>query len=356
MKALVIGVNRGQLHGLAYKNIDGMEFVAFCDINEEKFEELTANYGVRAYSDYETALQSELPDIVHVVTSPAVPRYTWIEPAARYNVKAIVLEKPYALTPEEKKSVDDAVYGHPEILVIVNHQRRYMDFAIKLRELLKNESLGEIRHIYAQAQGEIMEMGTHIMDLVLMAVGDVKPESIWAAVSGGENYSKPGFNCPDNLIAQIVFPERVRATVEVGIDCVAKPNFSVIQPKHSETFYANRCSLYIYGTFGFLWWREYGDWGYFLYDHFRRYNCRSDYQDDDPVAQSRLTEAIKRDLEDGIWHECEFRKADMGLTCIFGAYKSALLGRRLVEIDFLEPGPMLTQDEWEILRSRLAEG
>ena len=355
MRALVIGANRGQLHGLAYRDIPDMEFVAFCDTNEERLKEKSAGWGVRGYADYEAALQGELPDIVHAVTSPATPRALWIAPAAEYHVKAIVLEKPYALTPAEKAFVDKEVYDHPEILVIVNHQRRYMDFAITLRDLLKKNALGEIRHIYAQAQGEIMEMGTHVMDLVLMAVGDVKPESIWATIGGGKTYSENYLKCPDNLLAEMVFPERIRATVEVGIDCVAKPNFSSIQPKHAEEFFANRCSIYVYGSQGMFWWREYGDWGFSSFTgekHLETYGL-SDYSDDDQPAQKRLTEAIKFHVKDGIGHECEFRKADLGLTCLFGAYKSALMGIRLTEIDFLEPRPILNQDEWEMLRSKL---
>jgi len=353
MRALVVGVNRGEVHALAYREIDDMELVALCDLNQEKVERLATNMGVRWYTDYEAALQGELPDIVHAVTSPAVPRTLWIEPAAKYHVKAIVLEKPYALTPAEKSLVDKEVYDHPEILVVVNHQRRYMNFAITLRDLLKKNALGEIRHIYAQAQGEIMEMGTHVMDLVLMAAGDVKPESIWATVSGGKTYSENHLKCPDNLLAEMVFPERIRATVEVGIDCVAKPDLSGIQPKHSDEFHANRCSIYIYGGLGYFWWREYGDYGYKTDNDVHLYTFDSDYQDDDPPAQVKLTEAIKFAVKDGIEHQCEFRKADLGLTCLFGAYKSALMGIRLTEIDFLEPRPILTQDEWEILRSQL---
>lgn len=351
MRGLVVGTHRGELHALAYKDIDDMELVAFCDLDEARAKMMAKNYGIRGYANYEKALQGEIPDIVHAVTSPVVSRSIWIEPAAKYHVKAIVLEKPYALNPGEKDIVDRAVYSHPEILVVVNHQRRYMDFAFQLRAMLATGQLGEIRHIYAQAQGEIMEMGTHVFDLVLMAAGDQKPESIWATVSGGKTYSEDYLKCPDNMSAIMVFPERIRALIEVGVDCVAKPDFVGIQPKHADEFHANRCSIHIYGSLGYFWWREYGDWGYYLYNHFKRYENRTDYDDDDPPAQRKLTQAIKFHLKDEIEHQCEFRKADSGLTCLFGAYKSALLGVRLKTEDFID-NP-LNQDEWEILRSKL---
>ena len=355
MKALVVGANRGELHALAYKNIPDMEVVALCDLKEEKVRTLATNMGVRWYTDYETALEKEKPDIVHAVTSPAVPRALWIEPAAKHNVKALVLEKPYALTPAEKHFVDSEGAEHPQMHVIVNHQRRYMDFAQRLRLLLRQNALGEIKHIYGQAQGEIMEMGTHLFDLVLMAAGDVRPESIWATASGGRMYSERHLKCPDDMLCQMVFPERIRATVDLGIGKVAKPDFREIQPEHADEFHANRCSIYVYGSQGGFWWREYGDWGFcnFVQNGVRSFLKASDYTKDDPVAQIKLTEGIKEALENRVDHQCEFKKANMGLTSLFGAYKSALMARRLTEFDLLEPPPILAQDEWETLRSRL---
>ena len=53
--------------------------------------------------------------------------------------------------------------------------------------------------VRASTQGEIMGMSTHLMDVVLLAVDDVPPTAVWAAVEGGRLYENPDELCPENL-------------------------------------------------------------------------------------------------------------------------------------------------------------
>jgi predicted dehydrogenase len=344
-----------------------MELVAFCDKDPEMLTEAVCEardvlgFATNGYTDYEEMLEKEKPDLVHIVTSPAVPRHTWLEPARDAGVKALVLEKPYALTPNEHFAVSQAVSQvHDSMLVMVNHQRRYMDFAYALREILQHGYLGDITHIYAQAQGEIMEMATHLIDLVLLATGDQEPLLTWATINGGNHYDVPYLNCPDNLLAMMVFPERVRVTFEVTVDAMSKPDWRNVNRERDTEHYPNRCNLYVYGTNGRFWWREYGDWGY----RFEKGPIEgegiieqeaklTDYFADDPPAQKRFNQHIrdiiqpKRRGQTPEAHHSRFELAYLGMKCLLTMYKSALQNKALND---LQP---IGQHGWDLLKAQV---
>ena len=70
LKVAVIGcggISKYHLDG--YKNIDGVEIYALCDINEENLKSKGAEYGVeRLYTDYNEMLKLEEIDAVSVCT------------------------------------------------------------------------------------------------------------------------------------------------------------------------------------------------------------------------------------------------------------------------------------------------
>ena len=118
-RAAIVGGRRGLYHAQAYKDLENMEVVAICEVDDHRRSRAEVKLNVTGYADYEQMLEREQPDIVHAVTNPRTPRHIWIEPAVQLGVSALVIEKPIALRPEEAKHLDSAKEG-TNIKVIVN--------------------------------------------------------------------------------------------------------------------------------------------------------------------------------------------------------------------------------------------
>ena len=169
-RTAIVGARRGVHHARAYEGLENMKVVAICEVDEERRKAAVETLNVLGYADYQEMLEKEQPDIVHAVTMPTVPRSIWVEPAAAAGVKALVIEKPIALRPKEAADLT-AAQQKTGLKIIVNHQRRYIrPFATKLLELLE-DGLGAVHFIRASTQGEITDMNTHLMDLVLFVIG-----------------------------------------------------------------------------------------------------------------------------------------------------------------------------------------
>jgi predicted dehydrogenase len=337
-RTAIVGARRGIHHAKAYGTLENMKVVAICEMDEERRKAAENALGVKGYANYEEMLDKEKPDIVHAVTMPMIPRHIWVEPAAKAGVKALVIEKPIALKPLEAEALYQ-VQEKTGLKIIVNHQRRYMPFSDKMRIFHAEGTLGDIHFVRACTQGEITDMDTHLMDLVLLAVGDVPPIAVLATIEGGETYKHAYLNCPENMFAVYTFTGGIRVFFESARQAFGTADFPNSDP---------RCNIDIWGTKGRIWWRENGTWGYQIEGMARQFIGRSVFGKDDLPAQYRFTKAIAEWLDDdNKLHHCRFELAKMGFDAIMGGYRSALEGKRL---DF---PAKLTEEEWEKLRDKL---
>jgi len=341
-RAAFVGARRGIHHARAYQGIENMKVIALCEVDDERRKAGEKELGVKSYANYEEMLEKEKPDIVHAVTMPTIPRYVWVEPAASAGVKALVIEKPIALRPKELEALD-AAQRKTGMKIIVNHQRRFMAFSDKVRELKANGKIGDVHFVRASTQGEITDMDTHLMDLVLLAVGDVPFNAVWATVQGNETYKHAYLNCPENMMAIYTFGSGIRVFFESTRQALGSADFPNSNPRCNIDFWANS---------GRMWWRENGSWGYQIDGITHQFIEPTNFGNDDMRAQRRFTQAIADWLDDERKrHHCRYELAKLGIDAVMGAYRSALLGRRIKEP---EDSLALTDDEWEMLRDRLA--
>ena len=336
IRTAIVGGRRGVLHGRAYRSIEDMEVVALCELDPQLRLKASEELGVSGFADYDRMLSEVRPDVVHAVTKPTIPREIWVESAAKAGAQALVIEKPIALRPAELEALSAAVAGSG-MKVIVNHQRRYMPFADKLLAFLADDSLGEIHFVRASTEGEIMDMATHLMDLVLLAVGDVPISGVWASVEGKESYAKPHLNCPDSLAANYTFQGGVRVFFESTPEAYGTVDFPDTNP---------RCNIDIWATNGRFWWRENGNWGYEINGD--RFSARTAWKEEMMDAQVAFTQAIGEWVrDDNRPHRSRFEVAKLGYEVLLAAYHSAYRGKRVEEF---RP---ISDMEWESLRERV---
>jgi predicted dehydrogenase len=344
-RTAIVGARRGLHHAKAYQGIDNMSVVALCEIDEERRKEGERELHVKGYADYEEMLSKERPDIVHAVTNPNIPRAVWVEPAAAFGVKALVVEKPLAFRPSEAEAMERA-FRQTGLKIIVNHQMRYTPFVDTLRELKADGKLGNLHFVRASTQGGILNMATHLMDLVLLMVDDVPPTAVWATVEGGAPHASPDEFCPESLMATYTFTGDIRVFFEAS-----KQAFGTEEDSGAgEKPLPSRCAIDAWGSKGRFWWRDFGSWGYHLDGMAQPFSGPTHFFSDDMPAQRAFTQAIGRWLDDDSKpHRCRFEYAKLGFDAIMAAYRSALKGHR---VPF---PPRLQDEEWEQLREKLTK-
>lgn len=329
-RTAIVGARRGLHHAQAYSGLEHrMRVVAFCDADSERRDEAARRFHVPTYAEYEAMLAQERPDIVHIVTGPQVPRARWVYPAARSGVRVLALEKPLALTPGEATDLAAAAHG-TDMRIAVNHQRRYMPFADTLLDLLGDQQhgLGAVHFVRASTYGRVLDMSTHLLDLVLLALGDEAPGHVWAVAEGREHH--PLYPGPRHMMATFSFPGGARAFYEASPEGEApygSRDFGADYPSEMPAYGPHRLNIDISADHGRFWWREWGTWGYEVAGH-PRHRAVTAFSRDDMPAQRAYTAALA-DWIEGTPHRCRLEVARIGFDALLGAQKSALAGRRL---------------------------
>ncbi|MBM7564051.1 Gfo/Idh/MocA family protein [Paenibacillus sacheonensis] len=218
LKAVLAGTKGwADAHAKAYQASERIELVGICGhSNTERLKALADRYGIAARTlDLETLLRETNPDIVDIVSSPDA-RLELVKTAVRFpSVKLINIEKPMALTPSEAYEIEALCKAHGK-LALVNHQHKYLPAWHKAQQLLRAGAIGEIEFIRASTKVNIMEQGSHVIDMV-MYFNDFSPIA-WVMGQTGpyEGKDSSSIVAPDEAMASILFANGVRATVECG--------------------------------------------------------------------------------------------------------------------------------------------
>jgi predicted dehydrogenase len=221
-----------------------------------------------------------------------------------------------------------AADAHPALKIIVNTQRRYMPFAILYRKLIAEKKLGMPHFVRGNVRGSVLDMSPHLLDCILLLMCDSRPKAVWAAAEGARNFANPNERGPDNLIAEFTFASGARVFFESSQESLGTANFPL--PEKFDGWQPERCNLDVWATEGRFWWREYGTWGYQLQGMRSAKVERTHFFRDDISAQHLFTKAIGEWLDDKRKpHHNRFELSRVHMDCLYGAYKSALAGRRL---------------------------
>jgi UDP-N-acetyl-2-amino-2-deoxyglucuronate dehydrogenase len=175
----------GQSHAGAFFVQPDCELVAGANRRRDRLEEFGRRFGVRGlYQDYDEMLRAERPEIVCVATHPG-SHAAIVESAVRNGARAIFCEKPMALDLADCDRIIDACASN-QVLLSVNHSRRWYPIFRHARDLIRQEALGELVSLtgYCQGgkpspawqsehEGPLLHDATHLFDLMRFFAGDV---------------------------------------------------------------------------------------------------------------------------------------------------------------------------------------
>ncbi|HET6871366.1 MAG TPA: Gfo/Idh/MocA family oxidoreductase [Sporolactobacillaceae bacterium] len=190
--------------GIAYgkhlpslSKLDNVELVAFCDIEVEKAEKASKEFGVQEaeiFKDYKELLKDESIEVVHVLTPNA--SHSEISVAAMESGKHVMCEKPMAINSEEAKLMVEAAHRTGKKLTI-GYNNRFRPDSQYLKLVCEQGDLGEVYFAKAhairrravptwgvfldeekQGGGPLIDIGTHALDLTLWMMDNYKPKVV----------------------------------------------------------------------------------------------------------------------------------------------------------------------------------
>lgn len=169
-----IGVNEAKQgeaptasHAGGYQEAERIELVAAADIDRTHLDMFGIAWGIpedRRYANHKTMLAEEDLDIVSICT-PALYHHDHTIDCANAGVDVILCEKPIASSVTEAEEII-AACERTGAELIVNYTLRFTEKFQRLRELIDDGLLGDIRSVAVQSRMEVMRNASHVVDLL----------------------------------------------------------------------------------------------------------------------------------------------------------------------------------------------
>jgi predicted dehydrogenase len=121
------------------------------------------------YQDFQEMLKQEHLDMVSVCAPPRF-HLAAVLAAAEAGVKVILCEKPIALSLQEADEMI-RVCCDCGVTLAIGHQRRFAPQHQLVKQLLEQQTIGELRHVIAECPPDILRAGIHSLDLLLDRLG-----------------------------------------------------------------------------------------------------------------------------------------------------------------------------------------
>ena len=222
MRVAIIGVGGmgiANYHARAFLATARADIAGICDVQPEALNTFGERFGVPPslrHEDHRQMLSEVRPDIVLVCTNEVLHARLTVD-AASYGPRAILCEKPMAMSLAEADAMLEAC-AHNGVMLVVGHQRRYLPQYARAKVLLQDGAIGSLEHIQAMCHpgSSLLVDGTHTVDLIRFYVGDARAEWVLGQVDARTLRTGWGHVLEDAALALIKFEAGVRAWLAVG--------------------------------------------------------------------------------------------------------------------------------------------
>lgn len=195
-----------------------------CDINKTNFKELKNLFP----ANYTNSIDDVLEDDEIKAVAIATPSKTHFELAKKFLLagKDVFVEKPLALKVEDALELIK-IANEKNLILMVDHVLHYHPAIVKLKELVRDRTLGEIKYIYSnrlnfgkfrKEENILWSFAPHDISLILSIVGEM-PEKVSCF---GESYLFPNdasenskFPC-DVTLTHLEFKNKIHAHIFVS--------------------------------------------------------------------------------------------------------------------------------------------
>lgn len=218
MKLCIVGFGAiGKLHAEHIVSTENAQLYAVCDIQKDSLDKASEKYDVVTYNDYDTCLDDENIECVHICT-PHYLHFEMIEKALAKG-KYVVCEKPVVMTKEELDKLYN-LQGADRVCVVM--QNRLNPCVIKMKEIISSGILGGVKAIKGivtwerdadyygsspwrgkwatEGGGVLINQSIHTLDLMCYLAGEVN--NVRSVMS---NFSLPSIEVEDSCMARLEF-------------------------------------------------------------------------------------------------------------------------------------------------------
>ena len=214
----------GKWHTEILENVPEIELAGIYDIKEEK-RKLAEEAGFHTYETEEAMLADESIDVILVAT----PNDTHgpIALRAMEAGKNVIVEKPATLSLKELTELEDMA-GKTGGFLTVHQNRRWDEDLLTVREILKDQTMGEIFRIESRVHGSrgipgdwrkekahgggmVLDWGVHLFDQIFRLTGERRLKTVYATLTNVTNQE-----VDDGFTAVLRFEGGLEVLVEVG--------------------------------------------------------------------------------------------------------------------------------------------
>lgn len=214
----------GKWHTEILENVPEIELAGIYDIKEEK-RKLAEEAGFHTYETEEAMLADESIDVILVATPNDTHRPIALR--AMEAGKNVIVEKPATLSLKELTELEDMA-GKTGQFLTVHQNRRWDEDLLTVREILKDQTMGEIFRIESRVHGSrgipgdwrkekahgggmVLDWGVHLFDQIFSLTGERRLKTVYATLTNVTNQE-----VDDGFTAVLRFEGGLEVLVEVG--------------------------------------------------------------------------------------------------------------------------------------------
>ena len=214
----------GKWHTEILENVPEIELAGIYDIKEEK-RKLAEEAGFHTYETEEAMLADESIDVILVATPNDTHRPIALR--AMGAGKNVIVEKPATLSLKELTELEDMA-GKTGQFLTVHQNRRWDEDLLTVREILKDQTMGEIFRIESRVHGSrgipgdwrkekahgggmVLDWGVHLFDQIFRLTGERRLKTVYATLTNVTNQE-----VDDGFTAVLRFEGGLEVLVEVG--------------------------------------------------------------------------------------------------------------------------------------------
>ncbi len=188
-----------------------------CDINEAQLKNFSDQYDVSLATTNSSDLINDKSVKAVVIATPAVTHYTLVKEALEAG-KDVFVEKPLALHVDEATELKQLA-DQKQCVLMVDHILLYHPALKKLKELIEDGALGDLRYIYSnrlnigllrREENILWSFAPHDISLILHLTAQ-RPLSVEAF---GEAYLQPAVF--DTTLMNLTFDHKLKAHIYVS--------------------------------------------------------------------------------------------------------------------------------------------
>lgn len=214
----------GKWHTEILENVPEIELAGIYDIKEEK-RKLAEEAGFHTYETEEAMLADESIDVILVATPNDTHRPIALR--AMEAGKNVIVEKPATLSLKELTELEDMA-GKTGQFLTVHQNRRWDEDLLTVREILKDQTMGEIFRIESRVHGSrgipgdwrkekahgggmVLDWGVHLFDQIFRLTGERRLKTVYVTLTNVTNQE-----VDDGFTAVLRFEGGLEVLVEVG--------------------------------------------------------------------------------------------------------------------------------------------